>query len=135
MKAFIDTNVLVYAHDGAEIHKGSVAQSRLEHLEAKEEGVVSTQVFLEFAAVARTKLKLSAGSISAIIRQYQLWEYVRHDADAILHALEYSEQEEISIWDAMLVVAAERARCKILYTEDLDHGQHIQGIKIINPFV
>ncbi len=135
MKAFVDTNVLIYSHDESELVKKKQARTLLAKLAMEENGVVSVQVFLEFSSVALTKLHLDANQIRAIIASMEDWECIRPDREMVQDAVFCSKDAKISIWDAMLVVAAERARCDILYTEDLNHGQHIRGIQIINPFV
>jgi predicted nucleic acid-binding protein len=134
VKSFVDTNVLVYAHDYGEQSKRETAQALLAGLEECGCGVISTQVMLEFVSVARGKLKLPSASIVLILRHYAPWECVIHAPEMINDALLLADMEGISIWDAMLVAAAVRARCRVIYTEDLSDGQVIRGVRVVNPF-
>lgn len=128
---FLDTNVLVYAHvlgDG----RSAAAQQILFN-----GGVINVQVLNEFASVLRGKLGFS-------------WEEVVQAVDKILilcpspnpltvqthlRSLGLSKRYGLSLWDGLIVAAALDAGCSTLYTEDLQHGQQIEGLRIENPFL
>jgi predicted nucleic acid-binding protein len=126
---FFDTNILLYLLSGE-----AVKADRAEALLAGG-GVISVQVLNEFAAVATRKLGLTMaetrdvlGTIRAVCR------VVAIDADTHDLALDLAERHRFSIYDGLIVAAAQRAGCKTLYTEDLQHGQRIDRLTIRNPF-
>jgi len=128
---FFDTNVLVYAHttgdDRSDIARAMLAGG----------GVVGVQVLNEFASVARAKLGFTWSRIEEAIGHILiLCPNPRPlTVDTHLHALEISGRCGFSIWDGLIVVAAIEARCSVLLTEDLQHGQVIGSVKIVNPFL
>src|SRR5215212_7161560 len=105
---FVDTNVLVYAHDADEQDKQPLARARLEQLWLERRGVVSTQVLQEFYAVAtrHQKLAMSPREAREIVGHYSSWPVVVLDPTFILSASELHEHESISFWDALVVEAA-----------------------------
>lgn len=134
-RTFVDTNVLLYAYDtegGAKHQRASAALAELWEARA---GVVSTQVLQEFAVNARKKLKVPNVAIARVIGTYRAWDVHRIDVEDVLGALTTSEANVISFWDALVVVAAARSGASRLYTEDLNHGQLISGVRIVNPLV
>jgi len=132
---FVDTNILICAHDrdaGVRWHRASKA---LDELWQARTGRVSVQVLQEFFAVATGKLKSALGIAAAreVIRTYSPWVTVPTGVETALRATEISEIAQISFWDGMIVAAAERSGATTLYTEDLDDGQVIAGLRIVNP--
>ena len=69
-----------------------------------------------------------------ILRSYLSWEVVVNEGPILLHAIDIEEANKISFWDALIVSAAYSKNCTMLLTEDLNHGQNIEGISIHNPF-
>ncbi len=136
-KAFVDTNVLVYAHDRLGGDKFNRARELLATLWDEKRGVLSTQVLQEFCVNARRKAKHPIGwdEVREAIRDYKNWETVVNSADAVLRAMEVEQRYQISFWDAMIVQAAESAGCEVLYSEDLSHGQEYGGVPVVNPFL
>ncbi len=132
----MDTNILVYAHDGSEPAKQRVARQRLGDLWATRTGVVSTQVLQEFYVVAtgRSSLAMPSADAREIVRLYSAWPVVTVDPVLILTATELHERASISIWDAMIMAAAQRAGADEILTEDLSDGEPIDGVRIVNPF-
>ncbi len=127
---FLDTSVLVYANSVGDSRSGTARQVLLDG------GVVGVQVLNEFASVARAKLAMT-------------WEEVQEAVEKIvilcpnprplgiethLRALGISRKYGFSIWDSLIVAAAVEAGCAKLLTEDLQHGQVVEGVRIENPF-
>ena len=133
---FIDTNVLVYAHDQYEQDRRPVAQQILERLWRNREGAVSTQVLQEFYVVATRKFTppMSRRAARDLVGAYGEWQLVRPDAAMVIAASLLEERFSISFWDALIVEAARRAGARRLLTEDLQHGQSLAGVRVENPF-
>ncbi len=134
---FIDTNVLVYAHDASETRKQPVAQALLEDLWEGRRGALSTQVLQEFYVVATRKFDppMSRAAAREVVALYGEWSIVRVDVALILAASKLEERHALSFWDALIVEAARRYGAKRLVTEDLQTGRRIGGVRIENPFV
>jgi predicted nucleic acid-binding protein len=135
-KAFVDTNIMVYAYDAQGGEKSGVAQDLLAQLWIEKRGVLSTQVLQEFCVNVRRKFSkpMTMDKLRDTIQVYRSWRVVVNSAESILRALEIEEKHGMSFWDALIVQAAERAGCEILYSEDLAHGQEYEGVLVVNPF-
>jgi predicted nucleic acid-binding protein len=133
---FVDTNVLVYAHDRAAGAKHLRARTLLEELWQSGQGVLSTQVLQELCVSLRRKAAqpLSLSEIRALIQDYMSWEVVVNGPDSIVHALELEARHKIGFWDALILQAAEAANAAVMYSEDLSAGQSYGSVKVVNPF-
>lgn len=134
-RTFVDTNVLLYAYDTEAGVRHERAAAALRELWEARAGVVSTQVLQEFAVNARRRMKASSVAIARVIGAYRAWDVHRIEVEDVLGALTTSEANTISYWDALVVVSAARAGASRLYTEDLNDGQMISGVRIVNPLV
>lgn len=136
-KAFVDTNILLYAHDASDPAKNRRAVELLEQIWADGNGVLSTQVLQEFAVnlQRRISLSLTFAEVRRRIVLYLDWEVVVNGEGSVLRGLDVQERNQISFWDAMIVQAAESAGCEVLYSEDLSHGQEYGGVLVVNPFL
>lgn len=134
-KCFIDTNILVYAHDRAAGPKHQRAQRLIEHLWDSGQGVLSTQVLQELSVNLRRKASrpLPMEEVRQLLHDYSTWEIVTNTFDSILQALEIEVRYRISFWDALIVQAAESSGASTLYSEDLAAGQHYGAIRVVNP--
>jgi predicted nucleic acid-binding protein len=134
---FVDTNILIYAHDRDGGLRWQRATQALDRLWTTRTGRMSVQVLQEFFVVTTRKLKASVEVATAreVIRSYSSWVTAPDDVDTVLRASEIAEIAQISFWDGMIVAAAERSGAATLYTEDLNEGQVIAGIRIVNPLV
>ncbi|HYB93530.1 MAG TPA: PIN domain-containing protein [Vicinamibacterales bacterium] len=132
---FVDTNILMYAHDSAAGEKHLRAKALVEELWENRSGAISTQVLQEFAVNLRRKAKkpLDAKATRDIIADYLAWQVVVNDADSILQALELEARYQLSFWDALVVHAAQIAGAEILYSEDLSDGQQYGTVRVKNP--
>lgn len=136
MRRFVDTNVLVYAYDDAEPAKRSVAVDLLEDLWERREGALSIQVLAEFYVTVSLKWRQRASAIDgrAIVEIYNVWNPFSPVGADVLAAIDLSATHQISYWDALIVVAALRSGAEVLLSEDLNHGQVFEGVRIENPF-
>lgn len=134
-KFFVDTNILMYAHDTSAGAKHERAKALLEELWRDRSGVVSTQVLQELAVNLRRKTAkpLDAKATREVIADYLAWDVVTNTGESILEALDLEERYRISFWDALIVQAAERSGASILYSEDLSEGQTYASVRILNP--
>lgn len=133
-RTFLDTNVLVYADDLDAGEKRRVARELVREAFASTLGAVSTQVLEEFFVVATRKLKVPADVARRKVELLGQLDVVRVELGTILEAIDLHRLRRISFWDALLVRCAAAARAKRLLTEDLQHGQLIDGVRIENPF-
>lgn len=135
-KVFVDTNVLIYAHDLDAGDKRTVATALLKELWAMRRGLLSTQVLQEFYVNVTRKIPspLSAPAAREIVREYCAWQVEVLGADTILRASEIEERHEVSFWDALIVTAALQGHAGKILSENLNPGQIIEGIPIENPF-
>lgn len=132
---FVDTNILVYAHDTDAGEKHGAAKDLLISLWDQQSGVPSIQVLQELYVTITRKMAVPMNRLDArtIVRAYLPW-VVKTDADMVLVASEIEERNSISFGDAMIVAAAQRAGAVRIVTEGLNHGQRIEGIRVENPF-
>ncbi len=136
-RIFVDTNILIYAHDLDAGPKHDAAVILIEGLWEKEAGVVSTQVLQEFYVnVTRKILKpLPPAKARSILENYLAWRVEINGPHAVLLASEIEERYHLSFWDSLIVAAARNAKADRILTEDLKHGERIEGILIENPFL
>ena len=126
---FFDTNVLLYL-----IAKDIRKAERVEQLLALG-GVISVQVFNEFAAVAVRKRAVNFAELREILSSIRAACVVKPvDIETHERGLKLAERHQFSIYDSLIVAAALRAGCSVLYTEDLHDGQRIEQLTIRNPF-
>jgi predicted nucleic acid-binding protein len=132
---FVDTNILVYAHDAAAGDKHVRARALVEELWENRSGAVSTQVLQELAVNLRRKAKkpLNAKATRDVISDYLTWQVVVNGSDSILEALEFEARYRLPFWDALIVHAAQVAGAEILYSEDLSDGQRYGTVRVKNP--
>jgi len=133
---FVDTNVLLYAVDDREIGKRDRAREWLAACWQYRCGRLSMQVLNEFYVNARKKFPgaVSAGDARADIRRYQLWRPWVIDHPTVETAWAVETRYGLNYWDALMVAAAQQQGCTMLLTEDLQHDQRIDGVRIVDPF-
>lgn len=135
-KTFVDTNILVYAHDSDAGDKYLKARDAVKSLWDDGNGALSTQVLQEFYITVRRKIQrpLTPSQARGIIEGYLVWDVVQNNPASILRASEIEERYQLSFWDALIVCAAAAVNATRILTEDLNHGQLIEGVRIVNPF-
>ena len=134
---FVDTNVLVYAHDATEAVRQPVARSLISDLWRTRSGALSTQVLQEFYVVATRKFDppMPRRQARDLVDAYGgHWQLVEIDVALIVAASQLEERHSVSFWDALIVEAARRAGATRLVTEDLQSGRRLAGLHIDNPF-
>jgi predicted nucleic acid-binding protein len=134
-KAFVDTNILVYAHDRSAGAKHTRASALVEKLWRTNTGVVSTQVLQELCVSVRRRFALpfTIAETQALIEDFLSWEIVVNTPASVLAALEIESRYKISFWDALILHAAENSGAEILYSEDFSEGQADGSIRVVNP--
>ena len=136
-KIFVDTNILIYAHDLDAGQRNTLSADILRDLWENRIGIISTQVLQEFYVNVTRKIEnpLPKSKARGIIESYLAWPIELNDAKTVLAASEIEERHMLSFWDALIVASARNAEAEKILTEDLNHGQQIEGILIENPFV
>jgi predicted nucleic acid-binding protein len=132
---FVDTNILMYAHDTAGGEKHRRAKALVEELWETRAGVVSTQVLQELAVNLRRKAKkpLGAKATRDVVSDYLAWQVVVNGGESILEALDLEARYHVSFWDALVIAAAHAAGAEILYSEDFSDGQRYGTVRVKNP--
>lgn len=135
-REFVDANVLVYAFDSSAGRKQQAAQALLERLWESGTGCVSVQVLQEFFVTVTKKVArpLPVEEAKTRIRELKAWRVFAPSADDVLAAIDLHAGAQIAFWDALIVLAAAESGCDVLWTEDLNDGQQLQGVRIRNPF-
>jgi predicted nucleic acid-binding protein len=131
-KIFIDTNIFVYASDQNNPQKQMVAQDLLCNIN---NGVISTQVLQEFYAVATRKLSITPVKARQIIKTFEKFEITPITLTLVHEAINLNILDQIQFWDALIIAAASAANCFEVLTEDLNEGQIIAGVRVVNPFM
>lgn len=136
-KEFLDSNLLVYAHDRGQDEKHHRAKALVSRLWQERSGVLSTQVVQEFWVNVRRKAKrpLSAANARQVVEDYLRWEVVINDTTSVLAAIELEQRYQIAFWDALILQAAQISGARVLHSEDLNHGQAYGSVVVQNPFL
>jgi predicted nucleic acid-binding protein len=134
-KTFVDTNVMIYAHDVDARAKHEIAKGVLRELWSLRAGTLSIQVLQEFYINVTRKIAapLSKSSARAIVDSYAVW-CVDTTLTEISAAFRIEDEAAISFWDALIIAAARKAGADRILTEDMNAGQIISGVRIENPF-
>lgn len=136
-RTFVDTNILVYAHDADAGEKHAAAARSVAELWDSRSGIISIQVLQELYVTLTRKAAtpVTRNIARRLVRNYLTWELVLNDGAVLLHASEIEENYRLSFWDGLIVAAAYSKNAAVILTEDLNHGQSIEGIRIQNPFL
>lgn len=136
-KVFVDTNIIIYCFDDADLDKKKTAVQVMESLWECSNGVLSLQVLKEFFVTVTKKLSPSMDFCEARSATIDLlsWNVFLETGDSFEKALEIVEKYKLSFWDANILSAAILSDCHQLFTEDMQHNQIIDGVKIVNPFL
>ena len=133
--AFVDSNILIYAHDRDAGVKRERAVAKLRELWDSGTGRLSVQVLQEFYVNATQKLAtpIARSTAREVIKTYGVWIHRATTVDTVTRAAELSDLARLSFWDALIVASAEEVGADELLSEDLNAGQAIAGIKVVNP--
>jgi predicted nucleic acid-binding protein len=137
VKTFVDTNILIYAHDRGAGHKHELARRAVEDLWESGNGVISTQVLQEFYVNVRRKAAnpVSDAAARSLIEDYIAWDPVINDGTSVIEAIDIERRFRLSFWDALIIVAAHRAGAGVVLSEDFSHGQKYGDVQVVDPFV
>jgi len=135
MRVFVDTNIWAYRLDRREVHKSPFIKTWLRQLAQEHEIVISTQVLIELRAVMTRKLQpsLSSADCRQALEALAQFDVVPTDAARVLDAHELAAAHQLSWLDALILEAAIRSRCTVLYSEDFNGGQQFGDLVIVNP--
>lgn len=132
-QVFVDTNILVYAHDARADQRHRQAQQRLRELAAGPIApAISAQVLHELY-VNLVRLGAAPKAAREVVTAYTEWEVISNDALLACEGMTCAERWKISLWDALILAAAKRAGATILWSEDLNEGQDYDGVVVVNP--
>lgn len=133
---FVDTNVLLYAHDRGAGAKRERAVALLERLGDERRGLLSSQVLMEFYVAATHKLpgRLDQRTAAAIVDDFGTWPVFSPSVGDILEGARLAQRYRIHFWDGMIVRGAAALGAELIWTEDLNSGQRYEGITVRNPF-
>jgi predicted nucleic acid-binding protein len=134
-KTFVDTNILVYAHDADQADKHKTARNILIELMQNRSGALSPQVLQEFYVTVTRKIAkpLSKREAREIVEDYSVW-CIDTTAAEVVAAFRIEDEAKISFWDALILASAAKAGAGVLLSEDMNAGQQIAGVRIQNPF-
>ncbi len=134
---FVDTHILVYAHDVTAGPKHARAKELINALWDNQMGCLSMQVLQEFYVISTRKVAqpLTAERAAAVIAELAAWRVHRPAVDDILDAIALQRRYGISFWDAMILQSALQLGCTLVWSEDLNSGQTYAGVQVANPFV
>jgi len=135
---FLDTNILVYSFDRGAPEKAHIAQGLIEQGLETRNGAISTQVIQEFLNLATRRFRKVIPSERARVFARSVLSplcKVRVGFELLDDALGLHIRWQYSFYDSLIIAAALRAGCRILYSEDLQHDQNIDGLRIVNPFL
>ncbi len=131
---FVDTNVLIYALDNADLKKQEAAREWRAELWRRRQGRISYQVLQEFYAKVTRLWPKAQQEARSEVRDLLAWQPVPVDGRILEHAWKVQDRYQLSFWDALIVAAAKSALCRYLLSEDFQAGQDLDGVLIVNPF-
>ncbi|HEY7338664.1 MAG TPA: PIN domain-containing protein [Bryobacteraceae bacterium] len=131
---FVDTNILIYAHDGGAGAKHKTAEGLVSRLSREFSGALSTQILIEFYDVATRKLGRPKEQLAEIVSDFGGWTIHRPEHADVLAAIRLHQRYKLSWWDTLVLHSAHSVGCEILWTEDFTHGQRYGSVTVRNPF-
>jgi len=136
VKTFVDTNILIYAHDVDAREKHEIAKNVLRELWSERSGVLSMQVLQEFFVNVTRKIAtpLSKESARLVVNTYTLWCAETTPAE-IASAFRIEDESRLGFWDALLIASAVKSGAERILSEDFNTQQIIAGVRVENPFV
>jgi predicted nucleic acid-binding protein len=134
-RCFIDTNILIYADSDDEPAKQEDAALLIAHTILTRSGVISTQVLNEYSNTALKKLKLPHERLRQQLRFFRQFEIVPSTPAITEAAVDLHQTRSVAFYDALILASAEVAGCTVLYSEDMNAGETVAGVKLANPFV
>lgn len=134
-KVFFDSNILIYFADNRDKRKQKIADKLVKTASENENGIISTQSLQEFYSATTRKQLCTSNQAKEYARNFsESFNVYQVDLELIFKAIDISIKNKISFWDSLIVSAAEESGCVIVYSEDLNDGQIINGVRVVNPF-
>ena len=134
-KVFFDTNILIYFVDERDPRKQIIAKDLIASAVQNQNGMLSTQSLQEFYNVITSKLKCPKDKAKELVRMFsELFPVQKITVPLLLNAFDISIKTDFSFWDSLILSAANDTGCIIVYSEDMNDGQIVEGTKILNPF-
>jgi predicted nucleic acid-binding protein len=134
VRSFVDTNVLVYADDRSAGSKREVARDLLVRGLRSRQGVLSLQVLQEYYATATKRLGIPEEAARSRVELLGRLDIVSLDLGDLLAAIDLHRLHSLAIWDALIVRAALISDCRVLFSEDMQHGRRFESLEIVDPF-
>ncbi len=132
---FLDTNILVYSVDEKDKAKQRTARDLIATLVQNDDAIISTQTLQEFYNAATKKLIASKKDAGSFVKQFSdIIPVHSNTVNDVLAAIDISEASQLSFWDSLILASAKACGCTTIYSEDLNDGQTINGVKVVNPF-
>lgn len=135
LRSFLDTNVLVYGDDASDPTKQRIAINLIREHRLNRTGAVSLQVLQEYFVAVTKKFKLDASLARQKVEVFARFDVGEPTIGDILAAIDLHRLRQITYWDALVLRMAKQTGCSVLLSEDMQHGQVIEGLRIVNPFV
>ena len=135
-KVFFDSNILVYANDSGEPAKQEKSKKLILDSIQKENAVISVQVLSEFFVTVTKKIqtRLTVPEAEKQLQLLSIMDVRELDFDLVMLAVNIHKTKRLSYWDSLIIASAESAGCTVLYSEDMNSGQTINGVTILNPY-
>ena len=131
---FIDTNVWVYALTEQDHAKKKIAAELISKTYLEDTICVNAQVLKEFANFAFKRTTKSADEINAVLKKMSSYSFVPDTKELVMQAVVLKERYDVGFYDSLMLSAANKAKCDVIYTEDLNSGQKYGTVTAINPF-
>ena len=133
-RVFLDTNIFLYAHDVGARQKQRIARNLIFKTYNAGIGAISTQVLAEFFQIYVIKFGNSYIDALKELHFMSRCRVIEQTQSLIFSGISIFNEHALSLWDSMVVAAAIEFQASILFSEDMQHGQEIRGVKIVNPF-
>jgi predicted nucleic acid-binding protein len=133
---FLDSNILVYAQDKSAGKKREIAVNLVLRLLEEGNGLLSVQVLMEFFVNVTRKIPkpIPTDEAAEIIHDFATWKTFSPGPHDVLEAIRIAKENRINFWDAAIVRASAAQEAKVIWSEDLNHGQVYEGVTVKNPF-
>jgi predicted nucleic acid-binding protein len=135
-KIFVDTNILVYAHDLSAGRKNTTARNLIQELWENRTGCLSIQVLQEFFVTVTQKVPqpMEIEPAKSILQDLSYWKIHEPKANDVIQAVNIQARHRVSFWDAMILQSAIQLECSLIWSEDFNPGQVYNNLKVVNPF-
>ena len=131
---FIDTNVWIYALTEQDHARKKIAAELISKTYLEDTICVNAQVLKEFANFAFKRTRKSADEINAMLKKMSSYSFVPDTKELVMQAVVLKERYDVGFYDSLMLSAANKAKCDVIYTEDLNSGQKYGTVTAINPF-